>query len=162
VEDYEFGYRLMEKGYTIQMVREIKFKHHYADLFTFFKKCLRRVKLWVLLKKSFNRDFDDHGTSRKVAWSQIVSFLTLISAIGIIFNAWFSFVCGVLLIVLFALTDGFWKLIFAKKEGFLFVLYALLCYLVLSIPVVTGAALGYLLWFSGAGKFKKSHELHSL
>ena len=161
VEDYEFGYRLMKKKHKISFEKDIIVKHHHADFFSFFRKCFERVYLWVILKKYYNRSFDNHGTSMVVAAGQILGFLSMIFFIGVFFNSLFIFFFAVSIILFFIITRKLWKIIFANKENVPFVLYTLFCYLVLTIPVIIGAMAGYIAYYLGLSKKIKKDEFHS-
>jgi glycosyltransferase involved in cell wall biosynthesis len=161
VEDYEFGYRLMDMGKKIALEKEICVRHHYADLLSFSSKCFRRVKLWVPLNKLYARDFDDHGTSLGVALGQLFAFLTLVFLVMAFLKSWFLFAALATLVIFFLFTLRFWRILFSREKNPLFACYALFCYLFTSIPVMTGAATGYLSWYLAPGKNIKEHELHS-
>lgn len=147
VEDYEFGYRLMSMNYKIALSKSIRVMHDHADLFSFFKKCYTRVRLWILLKKQYHRGFDNYGTSITVAIGQIAGFLSIFFFAGIFFESLFVFPFAISIILFFLITQKFWKLIFANRENILFISYALFCYLVLTIPVIAGAFMGYVTYY---------------
>ena len=144
VEDYEFGYRLREQGISIHFIRKIKVQHDHGTFTKFFKNTFHRTRSWMQLQKKFRQGFDNHGTSFMLALSQVAAINLFFLFIASCFNPFIFLPFLINLLVLLTLTSKLWMILLHRKESLPFYFYTAFCYVILSVPVIAGAALGFL------------------
>lgn len=145
VEDYEFGRRLMEKGYTIYYDPDITVKHHFPPFRKQVELFFHRAFMWIYVFKRHGK-FDNTCTTPMDGVSQVFGFLSTISLMsGLLYpNLMYP---GILFLLLFIITDyRFFKLTL-KNEGFVFTLEAIPMALIISCSIVLGSAWGVVYYF---------------
>ena len=133
VEDYELGYRIVDRGYKLVRNRAIEVDHHFPGFLRGIKLYYRRTYFWtgLFLRR---KKFDAGGTSPKDAAGMLAGCL---AAISLLTGGYFL---SVPLFVFFMLCfSDFFKLALRQK-GAVFLTFAILTQLFLSVVVSAAAA----------------------
>jgi len=137
VEDYEFGYRVMEQG-PIQVDHRMIVGHHFPSFSKNFRNYYRRSKLWMALFLS-RRKFESTATTPGEGISRMVG----IGAAGLLILGLFWNILlypGLFAFAVYLyLLRGFLALL-RDEEGILFLLWGIGVHLASSIAVVGGIA----------------------
>lgn len=144
-EEWEFGYRLMKKGYKIYYDPSITVRHHFPNFIKQPRLFYHRTKLWMLLflqKKSF----DNSCTTPLQAMTTLCNVLLPILFLAGLFNKTFS-VFLLFTIIAYAIGNvRFFRLVL-QNEGWIFLMKAIPVNILLSYCVVAGAIAGLLQHF---------------
>ncbi|PIU17946.1 MAG: hypothetical protein COT18_11580 [Elusimicrobia bacterium CG08_land_8_20_14_0_20_59_10] len=139
VEDYELGYRIVDRGYKLVRNKAIEVDHHFPGFLRSIKLYYRRTYFWteLFLKR---KKFDPDGTSHRDAAGMLAGCLAALSLpAGVYF-------LSVPLFVFFMLCfSDFFKLAFRQK-GAVFLVFAILTQLFLSVVVSAAACAAAALW----------------
>lgn len=130
VEDYEFGYRLLEKG-PIYIDTSIQVDHNFPYLKILFKNFSKRGYQWFNLFLS-RKKFDNVGTTSGAALSRGAAFLSLLLLIASIF--YFPIIYTAILFFFIGIFGNikFYKLIL-KETNHIFTLKSIVVDYILSI-----------------------------
>jgi len=135
VEDYEFGYRVMQQG-PIQVDHELIVGHHFPSFSRNFRNYYRRSKLWMALFLT-RRKFESTATTPGEGITRIVGIgaITLV-IIGLIRHILFFPGLAAFLVYLYLLRD-FLKLLL-EEEGPGFMIWGIGVHIGSSVAVVGG------------------------
>lgn len=144
-EEWEFGKRLINKGYTIAYDPDIVVKHHFPSFKRQVILLFHRSFMWIYVFKKY-RKFDNTCTTPAQAVTQILGFLTVI----LIFASLYANVLMVVTIIFLAefiiMDIEFFRLAFTT-QGLVFTLLSLPLALILSCAVTLGGVWGFLRFF---------------
>ncbi len=149
VEDYEFGYRLLEIG-EIYVDKTIQVDHHFpASFLTIVKNFFSRGTSWMQLFLS-RKQFDNVVTTKGAGLSCGFAFLSIIFLPGIIITS-FAKVSSVLFLISFLLYLLFYRDFFVfvfNEKGIIFCIKAALLQYILSLVLGFAAVKGLFLYFA--------------
>ncbi|RJP28995.1 MAG: glycosyltransferase [Candidatus Omnitrophota bacterium] len=143
VEDYEFGYRLLQNGGKIYIDESIQVRHHFpVTLSKLANNFFFRTSSWVGLFMKRHK-FDNVATTKGLGVSCLLAFFSVISLFAsfflgnAVYSAAFSFIFFVIL------TWKFFGLVF-KEKGVYFLLRAVFTQFLLCNVIVAGAMRGFI------------------
>jgi GT2 family glycosyltransferase len=154
IEDYEFSFRLTQKGYKVLFNPRILASTSYKDFLTSIKQSINRAKKWSIIFLD-RRKFDNHTTTLSQGIGNILGFLIWIFLALSYFNAFILFPTLVLLIVFLYINRKFFTFIF-KKRGCIFGIVCIFIYLISSFFITMGSILGALYIFRSKESRKKA------
>lgn len=153
-EEWEFGRRLMDRGYTIYYDPAVTVRHHFPSFKKEIGLLFHRAFMWVYVFKKYRR-FDNHCTTPLQSVSQICGFLAVIFLLAALINIAFIYL-SLTFLALFILTNlRFFKLAL-KHDGLVFTLKSIPMALVLSCSIVLGGIWGVVYYFLYKGILKKN------
>jgi len=137
VEDYEFSYRLQQKGYKIHYDKTLEVKHHFPEsLLKQFGLSFHRTALWAQLF-SKRLKFDNFGTTFAEGMGRLAGFIFIVSVPIILFSMKFLPLSLCLFAAYLVLNRRFFILTI-REEGFIFFIRALACHICISFFIVAG------------------------
>ena len=137
VEDYEFGYRLLEHG-KILVNKSIQVDHHFPDTITALMKTMfLRGSSWVVLFLKRKR-FDNVCTTKSAAISCILSLITVLLLAGGFFCKLSLYLLMIILPFFLYTNYSFYRFVFLEK-GFAFCLWAVGTHYVMSVVIAIAA-----------------------
>lgn len=142
MEDYEYGWRLIEKGVEIKFNPKVKIMHHFDEFWTTVKKFYKRSYLWTELFLKHKRFFSSATNPKEALIAGLANLSTLLLLLALFCPPlWLAF----LLIFFARLYLGRKFLIFvAKERGIIFSLATLPVSHTLYLAVYLGAAAAFL------------------
>lgn len=142
VEDYDLGYKLLEKNIPIYFTHRVKIYHHHPCFFKQFKLFFQRSRDWMKLKSIYGYFSDDFGTTKSEALLQLVNIGILSNVFFVFISPYFLIILTILLMVSMLLNRKVLWIMIKKKESLLFFVRFFLYSLILAIPVCLGALVG--------------------
>lgn len=153
VEDYEFGRRLMNKGYTMHYDPTLTVRHHFPSFKSQIRSFFHRSFMWIYIFRKYGR-FDNTCTTPLMAVSQTCGFLSVVLLPAAIIHVGFIY-ASLFFLLLFLLTNlRFFSLTY-RHEGTFFTLKSIVAALVLSFFIFLGGISGIFYYFFYKGAFKK-------
>jgi len=143
VEDYEFSYRLHDKGYKIHYDKTLEVGHHFPEnTIRQFRLSFHRAKLWSRLFAK-RKKFDNFGTTLPEGLGRLAGFAFLVS-LPFLFVSVYLVICSLLLFLLYILLNRKFFTLILKEEGPIFLLRAIPTHLLISVFITLGFAWGIL------------------
>lgn len=153
VEDYEFGYRVMEQG-PIQVDHRMIVGHNFPSFSKNFRNYYRRSKLWMALFLS-RRKFESTATTPGEGVTRIMGVGAAgLIILGLFWDLFFYAGLAALAVYLYMLRD-FLKLLL-DEEGPLFTIWGIGAHIGSSVGIVMGIIAAVWNWLT----FTKKNSLH--
>ena len=145
IEEWEFGRRLINNGYTIRYDPAIAARHHFPDFGKQLKLFFHRTFMWFYVFKRYG-GFDNTCTTPGLAITQVFGSLTALFLLLSIVNMYFLYPAAGLLTLFMIGSRRFFRLTL-EREGLIFTLGSIPLGLVLACSIVLGGVMGALYYF---------------
>ncbi len=133
IEDYELGYRMVDRGYTLVRNRAVEVDHHFPAFPRGVRLYYRRTYLWTKLFLR-RKKFDTGGTSRRDAAGMLAGGF---AALSLLAGAYYLFVP---LFMFFILCFSVFFRLALREKGIFFLALTILTQLFLSVVVSAAAS----------------------
>ena len=142
VEDYEFGYRLLNQNGKIYLNKSIQVDHHFPIKFsTLAKNFLQRGTSWMQLLL-IRKQFDNVGTTKKSVLVYLFAFLTVLLLILNLFVTKLYVYTTLSSFILYLYCDRSFLYLNLREKGIFFTIKSILLQHVLSCIIVLAGIKG--------------------